>query len=59
MEKVSTIHLGEEEARLFVEFMKHRNHLGRLLDPDFIGNITFHKDGKIRVVETTVVERFK
>lgn len=60
MKKVlTTIHLGEKEARLFLEFMKHQNHLGKLLDPSFVGSITFHKDGKIRVVETKTVERFQ
>ena len=60
MEKLTTIQLTDKEAKLFIEFRKYRNQLKTLLDSEFMGNVTFHKDGtKIRVIETTVVERFK
>lgn len=60
MSKLTIIKLTDEDARLFVKFMKHQNQLKKLLDDRFVGNITFHKDGpRIRVIETKTVERFK
>ena len=62
-QKLTTIQITEEDARLFVEFQKHHVQFKKLLENgifDFlIGQKIIHKDGlTIKVIETRVIKRF-
>ena len=62
-QKLTTIQITEEDARLFVEFRKHHVQFKKLLENGvfdfFIGQKILHKDGlTIKIIETRLIKRF-